>query len=132
MFGVHKDDLKTLVEAYIEDQIDTEKQSILDDGIETAIYNIDNLSATGAQVTMNTRAVAGPDLDIDTIKREAAGKKPGVIKADLGNNPDVTSVDVELSPFWVSSVPKKTDRIKVDIAKPSSTAKASNSNGDNP
>lgn len=126
MFGVKENDLNTLIEDSLKDQIDTSKQSILDNGLSRANFNVDNISTTGGQVTLTTTATAGPDLNVEDIKSLAAGKKAGAIKSELSNNPDVTNVDVKLSPFWVSSVPKKTSRIKVEIAKPTTTVKASN------
>ncbi|HMH31361.1 MAG TPA: hypothetical protein VK534_02705, partial [Methylomirabilota bacterium] len=131
MFGVKKDQLRDLVEDNIKNQIDAEKQTVLDAGIDTATYNVDILTGTSAQLTMTTKAIAGPALDVATIKTNSAGKKAGAIKADLANNPDVTSVTVKVSPFWISNVPKKTDSIKVEIAKPPSSAKASSSNDSN-
>lgn len=131
MFGVQRDDLETMVLNDINQQIDEDQQSILDNGLGRAVFNVDNMSATAAQVTYSSVAAVGPDLDIDEIKREAAGKKSGAIKADLGSNPDVTDVTVKLSPFWVSSVPKKLDRIKVEIAKPTKDAKTQSPDGDN-
>ncbi len=131
MFGVKKDDLNTLLNNDIKGQIDTEKQSILDNGLTGATFNVTTLSATGGQLTMSTSATAGPDLDVNTIRAESAGKKAGAIKAQLSGNPDVKSVDVKFSPFWVSSAPKKTERITVIIAKPTSTVKSSNSGGGN-
>jgi hypothetical protein len=122
MFGVHKDDLETLIKNAVKSQIDTSKQSILDDGLSSATFNVDSQTADKAELTMSTKAEVGPDLDIGAIKRDAAGKKPGAVKDALSTNPDVTSVDVKLSPFWVSSVPKNTSKIKVEIAKPQTTA----------
>jgi hypothetical protein len=127
MFGVHKDDLNKVVNNAIKDQIDTGKQSILDNGLDKATYNVDSMSATDAKLSVGVNATAGPDLNVGLIKAAAAGKKPGVVKDALKTNPDVTDVEVKLSPFWVSSVPKKTSKIKVVIAKP--TAQASSSNG---
>lgn len=129
MFGVEESDLETLVEADIRDQIDDE-QSILDNGIASAVYTVDTISNTGAKVTMTSKASAGPDLDVEAIKENAAGKKAGQVKSDLSNNPDVTDVQVELSPFWVSSIPNKVERITVEIAKPTDT-KANSSDGNN-
>jgi hypothetical protein len=45
----------------------------------------------------------------------------------LSNNPDVTSVDVKLSPFFVSNVPKSDKKVKVVVAKP--TLQKSNNAG---
>ncbi len=131
MLGAQRDDLATLVTDSIKEQIDTQKQSILDDGIDSATYTVSNLTATGAQISIKATATAGPDLDVDQIKQEALGQKPAAIRDSLKNNPDVKNVDVKLSPFWVSSVPKKESKVIVKIEKPATT-KASSANGDNP
>lgn len=122
LFGVHKDDLKTLVDNDVKSQIDTDKQKIQDEGIDSANFNVTNQSATGAQVTMSAKAVAGPDIDVASIQKNAAGQKAGKVKAGLENNPGIKSVNVNLSPFWVSTVPKNTDKVHVIIAKPKTTA----------
>jgi hypothetical protein len=127
MFGVHKKDIQKLAENAIKEQIDTSKQSILDDGVGSASYNIDNLTTTGGKVTMTSTATAGPDLDTNSIKQNAVGKKPAEVKSNLETYPGVQNVDVKLSPFWVGSVPGKTSKVKVVIAKPAT--KASSSNG---
>ena len=132
MFGVHQNDLNTLITNQVKTQIDTGKQSVLDTGLGKAVFNVNTISASGAQLTMSTNATAGPQLNVDTIKKQAAGQREGAIKSQLSGNPDVTSVNVSVSPFWVSSAPKKTSRITVNIAKPPVSAKASNSSGSNP
>lgn len=130
MYGVKKTDLQKVVAANVKSQIDTSKQSILNDGLAKANYNVESSSATGAQVTMTTTATVGPDLDTATIKQDAIGKKSGEVKSDLEGQPGVKSVTVKLSPFWVGTVPNKEDKITVIIAKP--TASKSNSNDSNP
>ncbi len=130
MFGVHKSDLQTLVDTNINGQIDTSKQSILNDGIDSAAYSVQNASSTGAQISMTTTAEAGPELNVNAIKSESAGKKSGDIKSQLETDPDVTNVNVKLSPFWVTTVPKNQNKITVTIAKPQTTS--SNNNANNP
>jgi hypothetical protein len=132
MFGVHQSDLNTLIDKQVNTQIDTSKQSVLDSGLANAVFNVNTIAASGAQLTMSTNATAGPHLDVNTIKRQAAGQREGAIKSQLSGNPDVTSVNVTISPFWVSTAPKKTSRITVTIAKPATNVKASNSSGSNP
>jgi hypothetical protein len=122
LFGVHKDDLKTLVENDVSSQIDTNKQKIQDAGIDSANFNVESQSATDAKVTMTTKAIAGPDIDVASIQKNAAGEKAGKIKGDLDGNPGIKSVEVNLSPFWVSSAPKNTDKIHIVIAKPKNSA----------
>jgi hypothetical protein len=131
MFGVHRSDLASVVDNNIDGQIDTSKQSILNDGIDSATFSVNTASATGAQLSMSTVAVAGPQLNITTIKQQAEGQKSGQIESQLETDPDVKGVTVKLSPFWVTTVPKNTSRITVNVAKPTTTAKAS-SNANNP
>ncbi len=129
MFGVHKADLQTVIKTDVEGQIDTAKQTILDDGLNKATFTVNDISATGAKISLASKVTVGPDLDVNTIKKEAAGQHAGEIKARLGSNPDVTGVEVKLSPFWVSTVPKNPKQITVNIAKPkASTSKAHASN----
>ncbi|HTB48952.1 MAG TPA: hypothetical protein VK712_02625 [Verrucomicrobiae bacterium] len=131
MFGVHQSDLKTLVDNNVQGQINTSKQSILSEGLDTAVFSVNNATGTTAQLTMQATAVAGPQLNTNGIKQEVAGQKPGNIKSQLETDPDVTNVTIKLSPFWVTSVPKKTSRITVDIAKPTTT-QTSNANANSP
>ncbi len=131
MLGVQQTDLKSLVDDSVKKQIDSRKQSILDEGLRGANFTNNSSTATAAQLTMQTVAVAGPQLSTATIRSMAAGKKAGDVKAELGANPDVTGVDVKLSPFFVTHVPSKSNRIIVTIAKPKVTT-TSSSNASNP
>jgi len=124
MFGVPKGNLNSLVNTAIKNQIDTSKQSILDNGINTATYNVENQTMSNAQVSMSVVAVAGPDLNINSIKKNAEGHKAGDIQSQLSTNPNVTGVTVSFSPFWVGSAPSNPSKIKVDIAKPTTTQKS--------
>lgn len=130
MFGAKEDDLATLVDDAVKSEIDTGKQVILSEGLDKAVFGVSSSSPAGAQLTMQATAEVGPDLDIANIKENARGKKPAEVRAQLEGNPDVTEVDVKLSPFWVSSVPKKDSKIHVKIAKPTTTK--GTSNGNNP
>lgn len=119
MFGAKETDLTALINNNIKTQIDTTKQSIINAGLTSGTFTLQNSTATTAQVTMVTTAEVGPQLNPATIKKQVAGKKTGDVKSMLQGNPDVTGVDVKLSPFWVTSVPKNTSKITVIIAKPS-------------
>lgn len=131
MLGVHENDLRAIINANVKSQIDTSKQSILSDGLSKASFNIDTATATSAQVTMNVVATVGPDIDVISIRDNSTGKKAGQIKADLESQPGIKSVDVNLSPFWVSAVPKDTKKVTVIIAKPPANSKTS-SDASNP
>ncbi|MBC7708175.1 hypothetical protein H7Y63_03060 [Polaromonas sp.] len=122
MFGAKSADFTKLIEASVKKQIDTAKQSILSTGLDSAVFKVTNSSDTAAAVTLQATATAGPDLNVDDLKAQVAGKKGGDIKRLLQSNPGVTDVQTKLSPFWVSSVPKKTSKITITIAKPTAAA----------
>ena len=124
MFGVKQVDLKTLVDNNVKKQIDTAKQSILTEGLDTATYKVANANETTAAINLAAVATAGPDLKVDDLKTQVAGKKGGDIQSLLRSNPGVTDVQTKLSPFWVSSVPKKVSKITISIAKPTAAVPA--------
>jgi hypothetical protein len=117
MFGVKEDDLKKLVDADIKDKIDPSKQSILDEGLSKAVFKVNSASATGAQLSISTVATAGPDLNADKLKTQLAGLKAGEVRDQLTASPGVRDVQVHLSPFWVTSVPKKADKVTITFQK---------------
>jgi hypothetical protein len=122
MYGVRQSELKSLVDNYVDSQINTNKQSILDEGLSNAKYSVANtLSSSGGAVTLTTNAEAGPEINIANIKSDAEGKVAGDIKSQLMNDPDVTSVSVKISPFWASKAPKNPSKITVNVAKPTKT-----------
>jgi hypothetical protein len=119
MLGAHASDLQTLLDDNIDGQINTNKQSIQNDGLTSATYGVQSVSSTGAQLTMQATAIAGPHLSIGALTTQVAGEKPGDVKSTISANPGVTNVQVHLSPFWVSSVPKKTSKITITFQKSS-------------
>lgn len=121
MLGADENDLKTLIDNDIKSQIDTEQQGILTQGIEQSSFKVNEATSNGASMNMQTVAEVGPSLDTDEIAKMAAGMKSNQIKSEIESNPDVTEVDVKMSPFWVSKAPSNVDKITVEIAKPTKT-----------
>jgi hypothetical protein len=117
MYGALKTDLDTLIRNNIGGQIDTKTQTILDDGLSTATISV--TSTTGSTVLLNvvTSATIGPDISVGSIKQQAAGKRIGDVQSMVNAIPGVTNVNVQLSPFWVSTVPTNPNQISVAINK---------------
>lgn len=118
MYGAKESDLKQLVDNDVKQQIDPSKQTILSEGLDDAAFKVTGSTSSSVEVNMSTTAVAGPDIDVSDLKKQVASKKSGDIKALLKAVPGVTNVDVHLSPFWVTHVPKNTDKITINLAKP--------------
>jgi hypothetical protein len=119
MLGVKEGDLKRLVANQVADEIDPDTQTILDHGLNDAEFRLQNQQGTDTLVTLETTVIAGSDLDLDKIKEQVAGKKANDAKETISEYPGVTEVTVDYSPFWVSSIPKSTGKIKVSVEKPS-------------
>lgn len=117
MFGVKQTDLKALVDADIKDKIDPKKQSILSEGLDKATFKVTSANTTSAQIGITTVAIAGPDLNAEKLKTQLAGMKRGGITDSLTNDPGVSKVDVKFSPFWVTSVPSKADKVTITFQK---------------
>lgn len=134
--GVKASDLSELVKKTVNAQIDTTKQSILDDGVSSANLTLKNKkSDTESEMNLETRAVVGPELNIDSLKAEIKGMKKGDAISALQAHTGVTDVTVSFSPFWVYKIPGSTKKIVINIEKTETTTNAnegSSRNGDNP
>src|SRR6185503_8674646 len=108
MYGAKQADLDTLIKSDIGSQINTKTQTILDDGLGKATITVTNTTGTTVLLSLETTATIGPDINPATIKQQSAGKQIGDVKSMVNSIPGVTSVDVQLSPFWVSTVPTNT------------------------
>ena len=131
MLGTKQTDLQAVIQNNVKDKIDLTKQKILDYGISDATFAPQSQNPDGATVSYQTSVVVGSELNVNTIKKQVAGKKGGDAQTIIKQYPGVTDVTVEYSPFWVSSIPKKTSKINVVVQKPTAARSTSN-NATNP
>jgi len=125
MFGTKKEDIKEIVLANVNDKIDENRQSIQSDGLDEATYELSGDSSNqSATVNLTVQTVAGPKLNIDTIKQNIAGKKAGDVKTYLTATPGVEDVQVSFSPFWVNKIPGNAAKVTVNLEKSSGTDNA--------
>ncbi len=123
MYGAKPDDIKTIITTNVKKQIDPTKQQILKDGASSAKFDVATSAASGPlQVGMSATSLAGPDIQVDKLATQLAGKKTGAVDQLVKAIPGVTDVSVKYSPFWVSSVPKKANKVQIVIEKSGTTA----------
>jgi hypothetical protein len=120
MYGAKQSDLQKLIASNVNGQISTASQKILDYGLSSASFSAQNQSSNSEVVTMQDNALVGSALNTSSIKSKAAGQKPGTAQDTIRGYSGVTSVNVHLSPFWVTSIPKNTSKITVKIVNPKS------------
>lgn len=124
MLGAKERDLQKVIADAVKDDIDTKKQKITDYGINGATYASPSTSDSSTSLTMGVTVVAGPEFDLEAIKKQIAGKKSGDVQNIIKSYPGVTGVDTSYSPFWVHSVPSKVNKITITIDKPQATVKS--------
>lgn len=126
MVGVKRDDLKKLIEANVKEDKGAAGQILLKDGIDKATFKIDsaNIQTSSGKIPMSfeTTVVVGPELNQDQLRSELAGKKKGPAIELLKSREGVIDPNVELSPFWVSSIPGKASRVTFEIQQADGTA----------
>jgi hypothetical protein len=116
MMGVKQDDLKKLIQEAVKHDIDTSKQSILNEGLSDAVFNTTgDKAAAKLPLSMQANVVIGPELDPNQIKQEIAGKKRGEAESILKTRPGVNDVQAVTHPAWASKIPKKQAKITVVI-----------------
>lgn len=118
MYGYRTAQLEKLISAYTSQQVDLSKQGILDYGIAGASFKLNGQPTTSsANVAFSTNVIVGPKLDVSKIKTQVEGKKAGDVRSELSSYGGVSKVQVDLSPFWVGSVPKNPSKIDIKFVK---------------
>lgn len=113
MVGAKHDDVKALVENQANKSIDASKQMIMNNGLDSATYQVYDHQADGkTRLNVKSEVTAGPKLNTDDIKKSVAGKRRGEIQEIL-KQPGIQEVEVIYSPFWVSKAPKDTNKITI-------------------
>jgi hypothetical protein len=114
---VNKADLRKAVGDTLSEQIDKTKQKLSNDdvlnGLTVSVKSQSSDTAAVLDVSEDTTAV--PIINTVQVKSIAAGHKKGDIVAAISGWPGVKSVNVKLSPFWVSKAPKSPSKIQVKL-----------------
>jgi hypothetical protein len=116
MLGVKRSDIDPLLNKEIGKKINSATQKIYATGSDTAIIAVtERPSADVVKMTVAVTGKIGPNIDQDQMKKDIAGKKAGDAKQLLESRPGISKADIRLSPFWVFSLPKKSQKITIQI-----------------
>lgn len=115
MMGVRESDLKQIIKEAATKELDPDKQSILDNGINNANFRVESSQGSRTTIVAQTTVVVGPKLNENLLKQDVVGKKKGEIIEMLKNRPGINDVEVNYQPFWVNKAPKSTNKITIVI-----------------
>lgn len=114
--GVETGELDTFIKDALKDKLGKNtSQRVYDAGVEKA--QITNFAPTneGATATVIATGKVGPQIKDDDIKQRTMGKRFGDIQGDLKSIEGIDDVQVQFSYFWVNTVPKDKQKIKVEF-----------------
>lgn len=106
MMGLQRSDLKSIVDADIKRQIQgIPNQKIYDNGLDKLRFSKVTPIEGGYQAMVESTGYVGPQIDSNKLAREIVGKREGEIQAHVKTLEGIEAVDVNFSPFWVSTAP---------------------------
>lgn len=112
--GVQRSDLdkilKQTVDAVLQSKPDQQAYSYGEDTI--VFQSFQRVDDHTAMSRMVTTAYIGPKIDTQKLAQQLQGKRHGEIQEIVNQIPGVESVEIDLSPFWVTKAPKAD---KIDI-----------------
>jgi hypothetical protein len=116
VIALQKNNLEQAVKDALNKKIDQKKEKLSDtDVLKNLTIAVQNQqpNSPNATLSLSKDTTAVPIIDEDAVKAALRGKKDNQIKEYLTAYPGVKDVDVKFSPFWVSSAPNKTGKIKI-------------------
>ncbi len=93
-------------------------------GVDTAIpfrYTVESMAANKKTIALTVHATAWGVASADRLplaKEQLLGRSATDVKRLSETFPEIESVDVKLSPFWLRSIPKREDRVELKIVSP--------------
>ena len=117
MLGIDKSSLEQIIDfkAETDAEVNKEIESILDNGLNKAKYQLGGVNGPITEVNINTTIITGPEIKEDAIKSEIAGLKRGEAENRLSDRPGIDEVIIETSPFWVNSIPNNVEKIQIKV-----------------
>ncbi|HTJ73553.1 MAG TPA: hypothetical protein VL481_03115 [Verrucomicrobiae bacterium] len=114
--GVAKADVSSFLDAYFKDQIKgLNDRRIYDNGADKVTFTDTTAVSKGFTANLIATAKIGPKIEDQAVKDLAKGKRYGEIQSSIESIQGVDNVDIKFWPFWVSSAPNDTKKIKVEF-----------------
>ncbi len=112
--GFKESDLYTLISQYVDTQ---KSKTVLLDKLTITYTNPRwDEAKNGLSFTVHVTGPGYSKVDQQKIITDLLGKNDADMRAYLGSISGITSANVNLSPFWVRSIPNNKDKVQVDVS----------------
>lgn len=116
MMGVKASDLDSFLDSAFKTTLtNKDEQRVYDNGRKDVAFEGFKQEDKKATAVIKATAQIGPRIDDDKIKEMAKGKRTGELIGDIKAIDGVSDVEVDLSPFWVGSVPNDKNKISLEF-----------------
>jgi hypothetical protein len=116
MTGIARSDLDTFLKSALENTLTSnDEQRVYETGLGDVKFSDFKQGERTSTVALETVGQIGPKINDEAIKNDAKGKRYGEIQADLKAVDGINDADVKFWPFWVSTVPGDSNKIKIEF-----------------
>ena len=115
MFAVKREPVKKYIDKVVSEKLGDNTQEIYDSGMDKAFFESFKNSDNDNSAKLKTTVKTGPRVTDEMVREKALGKKVGEVQSLLKSIKGVSSVKVDTSYFFVTSVPSDTNKVEVNI-----------------
>lgn len=116
MASVAAKDIEKFFGDYMAKEVDGKPSlKVYESGAKEATFTNVDTTEKGYKAVLSSNGTIGPNIDESEIKNYAKDKRSGEVQAYIEAISGVDSADVQLAPFWVSTVPNDDKRIVVEF-----------------
>lgn len=115
MFAVKREPVKKYIDKVVSARLGDDTQEIYDSGVDKAFFESFKNSDNDNSAKLKTTVKTGPRVTDEMVRERALGKKVGEVQSQLKSFKGVSSVKVDTSYFFVTSVPSDTNKVEVII-----------------
>lgn len=112
--ALNRSDIKQVLADALKDAlVNKPNQSVFNDGADSVTFKSFQKQGTTATVNLDTTGYIGTTINTSDLAKQIEGKRYGDIEQIANQIPGVNKVDINFSPFWVTTAPR--DPSKIDI-----------------
>ena len=113
--AIPRETIKQSIDQILNARIEGGNQSVYDDGMGNLIFAVEKRnSATNYDLRLTTEGFIGPALDTAGLATDISGQRYSEALETIKGRPGVVDVQIDLSPFWVFSLPRSSN-IQIDL-----------------
>ncbi|MBP9132292.1 hypothetical protein KBF61_04125 [Candidatus Saccharibacteria bacterium] len=113
LLAIKTEDYKAYLDAVTKEDVD-EGQKLIDYDEKNVVFT----AGDGNVFTLKATIKSGPDVNLEELKKELIKAKFSEAVKTAESKPGIKEAKIDLSPFWVFSMPRNANKIDIKIVSP--------------